>query len=398
MPYGTDCPGPVVQCPDGTTVPNGQICPVVSCPDGTTVPNGQTCPVVQCPDGTTVPNGQTCPVVQCPDGTTVPNGQTCPGVPCPDGTSVPNGQTCPVVSCPDGTAVPNGQTCPVVQCLDGTTVPNGQTCPGVPCPDGTTVPNGQTCPVPCPTPESEQQACVTDPSVEQSRTRDSQSVAGVCTWQPWSEWSPDCPVGCPAPESEQQACPLDASVEQSRTRDSQPVSGVCTWQPWSEWSPDCPAPVQCSDGTTIPTGQLVCTPPPTQQVQTQVDMRMCGVLGGALSTYFVQLQGSTIEVSGYLNVRFRERSRSSLSDAWDSIAWGPYAAWSTLSLWGYLPREISWRCWGYGGCGYPDTSTPNSLEQMLSQPSATNPAQAHVCPGNLSTFDLSDDVIYESER
>ena len=54
-------PPPVVQCPDGTTVPNGQTCPVVQCPDGTTVPNGQTCPVVQCPDGTSVPNGQTCP-------------------------------------------------------------------------------------------------------------------------------------------------------------------------------------------------------------------------------------------------------------------------------------------------------------------------------------------------
>lgn len=217
----------------------------------------------------TASSSSQCPNITCSDGVTqVPYGTVCPGTTCPDATTVPDGDIC---QCPDGTPMPtaNAGAC---LCDDGSPIPPNGRCL-VACPDGTFVPFGQICPVLCPDPESELQACASDPSVEQSRTRESQLVSGVCAWQPWSEWSPDCPGACPSPESEQQVCPSDASVQQSRTRDSQRVAGVCTWEPWSEWSPDCPlgCPAPESEQQACATDLLV------DQSRTRDSQRIAGV-------------------------------------------------------------------------------------------------------------------------
>ena len=180
-------------------------------------------------------------------------------------------------TCPDGTVVGPDDDCPDAACPDGTTVANGEACPPLSCPDGTTVPNGQVCP--CPASETRTRDCpLFDPSEhQQTSTRSSLRVDGVCRWGEWSQWAPPCPaapvcapgeVGTP-PNCELPPCPDvvettlcpavagAAPVEQTRSSPARRVGGACqATGDWSDWMPECPAPdVDCPDGTAVPHGE-----------------------------------------------------------------------------------------------------------------------------------------------
>jgi len=95
--------------------------------------------------------------------------------------------------------------------------------------------------------ENETQTCPDGVTV-QTRTRSEQNVGGTCQWQAWSDWSPACPVTCTAVETEEQTC-SDGATTQTRSRSQTNVGGTCQWEAWSDWTPTCPDPVTYSTGT-----------------------------------------------------------------------------------------------------------------------------------------------------
>jgi hypothetical protein len=69
----------------------------------------------QCPDGSVVPDLNLCgEPVRCGDGTQAPSHDQCPEYPCPDGSSdeTPTSDDCPTYPCPDGSVVQVPGTCP----------------------------------------------------------------------------------------------------------------------------------------------------------------------------------------------------------------------------------------------------------------------------------------------
>ena len=105
----------------------------------------------------------------------------------------------------------------------------------------------QSCPVvvpDCDRTERETQACVINPTVQQSRVRTERLQGDVCVWNAWSVWTPQsCPVvvlACDRSETETQVCESDPTVQQNRARTERLEGNSCVWNAWSEWDPSCP--------------------------------------------------------------------------------------------------------------------------------------------------------------